>query len=204
MANKNPVHITPAQLKAHLDADSVPVVYEKDWNSPHIDPYKTNFKPVGVILHHTAGVNSLAYCMRGTYAPVRNCHFLVDRDGTIHCLAGSGCYHAGEGGATLVNGFVVPKDAGNRHLYGIEIESLGLSDSVNDGPNDKKGMTPAQVDAVAKLCASLATLVKGNENAVIRHKDWAPGRKIDVRQPLAFWRAQIKKAMLPVNDRYPL
>lgn len=187
-----PRHITPAQLKTALDKSGVKATYEKGWDDPVIDPYREKFTPVGVVLHHTAGISSLAFCMRGSFPPVRNCHFLIDRDGTIHVLAGSGCYHAGEGGPRTVNGVNVPKDLGNRFFYGIEIESLGRKGHVDATSKDRDGMTPAQVEATSRLTAALCLLVGGDETAVLRHKDWAPLRKVDVQQPLEFWRDQVK------------
>jgi N-acetyl-anhydromuramyl-L-alanine amidase AmpD len=92
-----------------------------------------------------------------------------------------------------INGYRVPKDLGNQHFYGIEIESLGTESGVHDPLNDPtpNGMTEEQVLATAELTAALCELVDGDETAVIRHKDWAPNRKVDVKQTLEFWRARV-------------
>ena len=186
-----PKHITPKELKAHLDAGPLKVKFEKDWNKDSVNPYGTSFKPIAVLLHHTAGTNSLAFMMKGSYPPVRNAQFLVDRDGTIHCIANA-AYHAGKG-EWKFPGFTVPKDDGNRYMYGIEIESLGTSDSVTDGPKDKDGMTAVQVTAAAQLTAELCKLMGVDTEYVIRHKDYAGPRKVDVKQSLKYWRKRVEE-----------
>ena len=188
-----PKHITPKELKAHLDAGPLKVKFEKDWDKDSVNPYGTSFKPISVLLHHTAGTNSLAFMMKGSYPPVRNAQFLVDRDGTIHCIANS-AYHAGKGEWEFP-GFTVPKDDGNRFMYGIEIESLGTSDSVTDGSKDKDGMTAVQVTASAQLTAELCKLMGVDTEYVIRHKDYAGPRKVDVKQSLKYWRKRVDEFM---------
>jgi hypothetical protein len=192
-----PKHYTYFQLRKALLDYGVNAVFEKGWDSERIDPYHENFTPVGFLLHHTAGRNSLSYCMGGTFPPVRNCHFLCDRDGTIHVLAGSGCYHAGLGGPLTVGDYTIPKNMGNQHFWGVEIESLGTEAGVTDTLDDKSpnGMTPQQVESVARLAAAVLNMMGTDESALFRHKDWAPSRKIDVKQPLSFWRDQVKEAL---------
>jgi hypothetical protein len=96
-----------------------------------------------------------------------------------------------------VGGTSIPKDQGNEYLYGIEIESKGSSASVTAGPDDVDGFTPAQVTAAARAAAALVKLLGKDETAVIRHRDWAPGRKSDVLQPLTYWRGEIRAALHP-------
>lgn len=189
--------VTPKRLVAHLEAWGVPFHLEPGYTDPKIDPYHGHNDMVGVVLHHTAGRDSLAFCMRGTFPPVRNCHFLVGRDGTVHVLSATGAYHAGLGGPWRITRFLtVPKDAGNSRLYGIEIESLGLSPRIDGSP---QGMTREQVQSTAALCCALLDVMRPgplafNVGRVIRHKDWAPTRKIDTRQDLDWWRAVIRVA----------
>jgi N-acetyl-anhydromuramyl-L-alanine amidase AmpD len=185
------MHVTPARLVKHLDAYSVPYRLESGYDSDRIDPYHGANDMQGVVLHHTAGRDSLKFCMGGTYPPTRNCHFLVARDGTVHVLSATGAYHAGAGGPwTFTRTITIPKDRGNSRLYGIEIESLGTSARI-DGQAD--GMTEAQVQSVAVLCAALLDAMilgprKLRVGRVIRHRDWAPTRKVDTRQDLTWWR----------------
>ena len=164
--------------------------YVKGWNSRRIDPYNGQSDFWGVLLHHTAGTNSLGWIVNGNpYAPVRACHFLINRDGTVEVVSGVGAYHAGAGGPwRFPNGPTIPKDQGNRHLYGIEIESLGSSSKI-DG--SLEGMSLEQVISTAILSAALLNAMRRGWRSltvsrVIRHRDWT-ARKPDVKQDLDWW-----------------
>lgn len=192
------MRVSPRRLVRRLDKYQVPVKYVNDWDTNRIDPYngKSDFK--GILLHHTAGTNSLDYIVNGNrYAPVRACHFLVGRDGKVYVVA-KGAYHAGFGGPfafTKSSGgkVTVPANKGNQHLWGIEIESLGRSSRIDGSP---EGMTVDQVVSTVLLCVALLDAGRRGlrlwpVTRVIRHKDWAPGRKVDTRQPLSWWREVI-------------
>ena len=164
--------------------------YVKGWNSRRIDPYNGQSDFWGVLLHHTAGTNSLGWIVNGNpYAPVRACHFLINRDGTVEVVSGVGAYHAGKGGPwRFPNGPTIPRDLGNRHLYGIEIESLGSSSKI-DG--SLEGMSLEQVISTAILSAALLNAMRRGWRSltvsrVIRHRDWT-ARKPDVKQDLDWW-----------------
>ena len=188
------MRVKPKRLAYKLRVYKVPRKFVPDWDSESIDPYDGESNFWGVMLHHTAGTDSLAWVTTGNpYAPVRACHFLVDRDGTVNVVSGVGAYHAGEGGPW---GFprrgrkdlVVPEDQGNRHFYGIEIESLGSSPRIGVST---KGMTLEQVISTAILSAALLnTMRRGwrslTVSRVIRHRDWT-ARKPDVKQDLDWW-----------------
>ena len=182
--------VTPARLLQKLRAHGVPFELVKGWDSPKIDPYngRSDFK--GVVLHHTAGTNSLNYIVNtNPYAPVRACHFLVDRDGTVQVVSGVGAYHAGKGGPYKFSRTVtIPKDQGNQYLYGIEIESKGTTAAIS---NALGAINIEQVVSTALLCAALLDAMRRSTlslpvSRVIRHKDWTP-RKVDVRQDLEWW-----------------
>jgi len=164
--------------------------YVKGWNSRRIDPYNGQSDFLGVLLHHTAGTNSLGWIVSGNpYAPVRACHFLINRDGTVEVVSGVGAYHAGKGGPwRFPAGPTIPRDQGNRHLYGIEIESLGSSAKI-DG--SLEGMSLEQVISTAILSAALLNAMRRGWRSltvsrVIRHRDWT-ARKPDVKQDLDWW-----------------
>ena len=185
------------RLAYKLKQYKVKTNYIKGWSSSAIDPYNGRSDFWGVLLHHTAGTNSLGWVVSGNpYAPVRACHFLVDRDGTVNVVSGVGAYHAGKGGSwKFPKGPTIPKDQGNQHLYGIEIESLGTSAKID---NSQKGMTLAQVVSTATLSAALLNAIRPGwrshaTSRVIRHKDWT-SRKSDVKQDLDWWRAVIRIA----------
>lgn len=194
---------TAKQVLEAVKASGVKYVLEDGWDNPAIGKYGSGWKPAGVVLHHTANggakgnTPSLRWVLHNEYAPVRACHFLVGRDGMVHVVYALGCYHAGAGGPMRVGGVSIPKDEGNRYLYGIEVESKGTDPSVKAGPSDVDGFTPAQVEATARLSAELVRMLGKDESAVIRHRDWAPGRKSDVLQPISWWRSVIAAYLVP-------
>ncbi len=179
----NPNSLTKAAKKSGVTYD-----VDADWLK--VDPYGKGFQPVGVVWHHTAcgalsrgNMPSLNWCRNpGQYAgQARACHIVVGRDGAMQIIAGRGAYHAGAGGPLKVNGTVIPKDLGNRQLVGFEIEASSTTKiNKNNRETPKHGMNPAQFEAVAKFCAALFDDLGWDTDAAIRHKDWAPGRKVDV------------------------
>ena len=186
------MRVSPRRLRNKLARYGVPVKYVPDWDSSRIDPFNGRSDFEGVMLHHTAGTNSLRWiCYGNRYAPVRAAHFLIARDGTVHVCSGVGAYHAGAGGPWRFPGrppVIIPKDGGNSRLYGIEIESLGTSPRIDGTP---QGMTVEQVISTALLTAALLNAMRRGAkslpvNRVIRHRDWTT-RKIDTLQDLEWW-----------------
>ena len=197
--------VSPKRLANKLRRHAVKHAFVNGWDSPKIDPFNGNSDFMGVMLHHTAGTNSLNWIVNtNPYAPVRACHFLVTRSGLVQVVSGVGAYHAGKGGPwRFPNGQIIAKDSGNRFFYGIEIESLGEEMAIKDGP---KAINANQVVETAKLCAALLDAMAIGPrslpvNRVIRHRDWAFGRKVDVRQDLAWWHQVIGIARR--NARHP-
>jgi hypothetical protein len=184
-------------------AEAAGIDYEVDETWLKVDPYGKSFQPVGVVWHHTAcgtyskgDAPSLGYCRNpGVYAgESRACQIVVGRSGKFYIIAGSGAYHAGTGGPMKVNGTNIPKDLGNRYLIGIEIEASSTSKlNKKNQTTPKSGLNPIQLEAVAKFCAALFDQLNWSTEAAIRHKDWAPGRKIDVGIPLETIRSEVNK-----------
>jgi hypothetical protein len=185
------------------------VSYEVDKTWLSVDPYGKGFQPVGVVWHHTATSNfaqgdapSLNWCrFPGPYAgEARACHVVVGRSGKLYIIAGSGAYHAGAGGPMKVNGTNIPKDLGNRYLIGIEIEASSTT-KVNSKnlTTPKSGLNPIQLETTAKFCAALFDELGWPTDAAIRHRDWAPGRKVDVGIPLEQIRKEINKYRKKTN-----
>ena len=191
------MRVKPKRLANKLKRYGVKRKFVADWDSSRIDPYGGRSDFVGVMLHHTAGTNSLRYiCYTNPYRPVRAAHFLVARDGTVHVCSGVGAYHAGKGGPWLFQtkrrDIRIGADSGNSRFYGIEIESLGTSRKI-DG--SLEGMTVEQVVETAILTAALLNAIRRGWRSlpvsrVIRHRDWT-SRKIDVQQDLEWWHAVI-------------
>lgn len=187
------MRVTAKRLANHLNRWKVKTRFVPEWDSARIDPFDGRSDFEGILLHHTAGVDSLRYiCFTNPYKPVRAAHFLVQRDGTVQVCSGVGAYHAGKGGPwrfpAKPRDVIIPKDQGNQALYGIEIESKGTSSRI-DG--SLEGMTVEQVVETAILCAALLDAMKRGVGSlvvsrVIRHRDWT-SRKIDVQQDLGWW-----------------
>lgn len=194
------MRVKPKRIKFKLRQYHVNAEFKKGWDSTQIDPYNGRSDFSGILLHHTAGVNSENYiAYTNPYAPVRACHFLVKENGKVVVMSGSGAYHAGRGGPWRFprkgKDVVVPQDQGNSRLWGIEIESLGRSARVGvDG--FPEGMNTSQVVSTAFLCAALLNAGRPGWRSwpvsrVIRHRDWAPTRKVDVKQDLDWWHVAI-------------
>lgn len=191
------MRVKPARLAKKLLQWKIPTKYVDGWDSNGIDPFNGRSDFHGVLLHHTAGTNSLNYIVNtNPYAPVRACHFLIGRDGTVFVVSGVGAYHAGRGGPWRFpktgGDVIIPKDQGNQHLYGIEIESLGTKAAIDGSP---AGMTVEQVVSTALLSAALLDAMRASWRSwpvsrVIRHRDWT-SRKVDVRQDLDWWHRAI-------------
>lgn len=183
---------TPAEVLAAVKRSGVTYVLEPGWDDPSIAASGI-WAPAYIIQHHTANggapgnAPSLAWVKHNQYAPIRACHFLIGRDGTVHVVYALKCYHAGKGGpGHWGDGPAVQADSMNGRSFGIEVESRGLSTV----PSDVDGFTTAQLAALSRLNAVLLDLLgaKG-EGRVINHRTWAPGRKVDTRYSDAFLRA---------------
>lgn len=198
------MRVSPKRLERKLAKYKVPVKYVPGWDTARIDPYKGQSDFKGIVLHHTAGKNSLGWVVSGNpYAPTRACHFLVQPDGTVQVVSGVGAYHAGQGGPwRFTKREAIPRDLGNRYLYGIEIESLGTKSAI-DGSTG--GMSVEQVTSTALLCVALLDAMRPGPwlfkvGRIIRHRDWAPGRKNDTQQDLTWWRAVVAIARANRDD----
>lgn len=156
-------------------------------------PY--NFEPKGVMVHHTAGTNSLNICVNGRSGlPGPLCQFLIHKNGTIYLISQGYSNHAGKGYSGVLHDVMADKapkgDAsqmgytdnfgGNSHFWGIEVENLG---------NGSDPYPDVQIDALVKLCAALCDMHGWSHNRVIHHREWTR-RKIDMS-----WRGDIRGAV---------
>jgi hypothetical protein len=159
--------------------EGLPTVRHPNWEKPGISGKLGAFTPTYVILHHTAGTNSLSWLASGgDHPPVPGANFLIARDGTIHLLSGSMTYHAGKG---RLPGSGVPDNMMNAHSFGIEIESLG---KVQD-------LTDAQITAASRLTRNLLDGMGVDVTHAMNHKTWSSTGKTDTLYSDSWWRARI-------------
>lgn len=193
---------TPAQVLAAVKRSGVKYELCDGWDDP-ANAADGIWAPAYVIQHHTAnggatGNNpSLNWVLHNEYHPIRACHFLIGRDGTVFVVYALKCYHAGKGGpGHWGDGPAVQVDSMNGRAFGIEVESKGMSTVASD----VDGFTPAQFDALARLDAALLDLLgaKG-EGRVINHRTWAPTRKVDTRYTDATLQANARTARARLN-----
>jgi len=182
-----------ASLTAHLGKR---VRFYARWDYDWLGPWqgKAGRKPVALLLHHTAGAATASmnpahvgnqaganqgqvdYIARHFSAPAAN--FVLDRDGTVYCLAAYPCWHSGIGEFTAAPYMQlhVPKNQGNIWMMGVEIVSKGLA------PDYLAGQKASLVD-LAQAISEVSGWGGTPTYRLPRHKDWAKptGRKIDIR-----------------------
>lgn len=156
---------------------------QPDWRT-HARPGP--FRPVGVMLHHTAGPKagdapSLQVCIHGrTELKGPLCHFLVARSGLVHVISQGLCNHAGSGSERALGCVLAdlpspdrPTDIetahGNENFWGIEVENTGMGEPYPD----------AQVSAFVSVAAVLCWWNGWTSHRVIHHRQWTR-RKVDM------------------------
>lgn len=149
------------------------------------------FAPACVVDHWTAGPRgtkgrpSLAIVTNGRAGlPGPLCNIYLARDGTCVVVAAGRANHAGLGG---FRGLV-----GNSAAYGIEAESGGDGD-----------WTPEMLDAYPRLNAALLSGLGRDASWVCGHNEWAPTRKIDIRDVIASVRRNTATALANPEDDMP-
>jgi hypothetical protein len=182
------------QLQRALDGRlKTRVKYMRDWTTVRTGSWKgPGSLPVGLVLHHTAGAatdstapkhpgnrtganNGVVNFVQNKYkVPAAN--FTLDRDGTVYVHSAFPIWHAGEGtfvGRPPWSVFGIPKNDCNRWMLGVEIISKGR----------KKDFTAAQIESLVALiraCRDAADWNHTGTRHLPRHRDWAPGRKVDI------------------------
>lgn len=153
--------ILPSRLaEAGLKVELVP-----GWETRGYEP----FNPGGAVCHWTAGPRgttgrpSLKICTFGREGlPGPLCNVYLDRNGVAVVVAAGRANHAGVGGWRGLTG--------NSSVFGTEAESGGDGD-----------WTPAQRIAYPKINAAYARIGGFGAEMVCGHNEWAPSRKIDIR-----------------------
>lgn len=140
----------------------------------------------GVVIHHTAGRNSLRLCYEGTAdLPGPLCHSHLDKAGVVTMVGWGRANHAGTFAQNAHDAVVAERSThprpdasepvdGNRHYYGIEVENLG---------NGSDWYPSVQYDAAVRWAAALCRAHGWTAQSVIGHAE-GTRRKIDPRGPV--------------------
>ncbi|MFI8872509.1 N-acetylmuramoyl-L-alanine amidase [Streptomyces sp. NPDC055243] len=168
-------------LLAKLKAEGVRVAEHPGWRT-HNRNHKGLWGPVnGIVIHHTAGSNSLSICINGVSGlPGPLCHTHLSKPGLATMVGHGRANHAGTFAANahraVVNEASVhpqPDAAelidGNQHYYGIEIENLG---------NGRDPYPSVQYDQAVRWATAICRAHGWSADSVIGHKE-GTRRKID-------------------------
>ncbi|MFG3176577.1 peptidoglycan-binding protein [[Kitasatospora] papulosa] len=140
----------------------------------------------GVVIHHTAGSNSLNLTHSGTAdLPGPLCHTHLAKSGLATMVGYGRANHAGTFAqnahdAVLAESSTHPRPSasepvdGNRHYYGIEIENLG---------NGRDFYPEDQYHAAVLWAAAICRFHGWSADSVIGHKE-GTSRKIDPKGPV--------------------
>ncbi|WP_263165384.1 N-acetylmuramoyl-L-alanine amidase [Streptomyces sp. SCSIO ZS0520] len=171
------------RLLAVLRAEGVRVAEHAGWRS-HNRNEAGPWGPVnGVLIHHTAGSNSLDAVWRGrSDLPGPLCHTHLAKNATATMISAGRSNHAGKAAKNAFNALLNESSThprpsvatgtvdGNQHLYGIEIENRG----------DGKDPYPAvQYDAAVRWAAALCRAHGWSADSVAGHKETSIEGKID-------------------------
>lgn len=180
--------MTPAQWLAAQRAEGVDIREYQSWKSHGRDSATgRTFGPVnGVVIHHTAGTNSLALCYNGTSGlPGPLCHTHLSKTAVANMLSVRRANHAGSFAQNAFDAMVAessvhpypdssePVDANDR-TYGLEIENQGSG-------TDRYPWK--QYVAAVKWATAICRFHDWTENSVIGHKE-GTRRKIDPKGPV--------------------
>jgi hypothetical protein len=190
-----------ALVKA-LKTEGVHVYEYKSWRIHNREAATGKiFGPVhGVVIHHTAGSNSLALCYDGrSDLPGPLCHTHLAKNGTASMVGHGRANHAGTFAQNAVTAVInessthprpdaaEPVD-GNDGFYGLEIENLG---------NGKDPYPLVQYDAAVRWAAAICRAHGWSANSVIGHKE-GTRRKTDPSFDMNVFRADVAKRLAPV------
>lgn len=184
-------------LLAKLKAEGVRVAEHSGWRV-HSRNHKGPWGPVnGVVIHHTAGSNSLNICINGVSGlPGPLCHTHLSKTGVATMVGYGRVNHAGTFAANAHRAVVNESPAhpqpdaaelidGNQHYYGIEIENLGTG---------RDPYPAGQYDQAVRWAAAICRGHGWSADSVIGHKE-GTRRKIDPSFPMADFRKDVAERL---------
>ena len=178
--------LTASQLLNAFEQEGCDPKEYKSWRT-HNRNHKGQWGGVnGVVIHHTAGRDSLSLCYNGTSAlPGPLCHVHLAKNGAFSLLSAGRANHAGTFAqnahdAVVNESSVHPRPSssepvdGNARYYGIEVENLG---------NGTDPYPVKQYEQVVRFAAALCRKHGWSQESVIGHKEGTT-RKIDPKGPV--------------------
>lgn len=187
-------------LLAILQARGIPTVEIAGWR----EAGGHDFRPEGVMVHHTAGRDSLSDILNGRalpgggFLPPPLANLYIPKSGIVHIVAAGRANHTGPGppvvleelrrdvapsGTATERGLEDKKGFGaNTFLYGIEAENLGT---------DADPWPEAQLVAYHRTVAALCAHHGWPAARVIGHKEWTKRKPVDPNLSMADFRAAV-------------
>lgn len=195
--------LTPDQISEALLKEGVKAGYVNGWTT-HNRNHKGTWGPVnGVMIHHTAGTNSLHLCVKGTAGlPGPLCHAHLSKAGLLTVISSGRANHAGAGCPDVLRAVIrettLPRPGvdvtdGNSRFYGLEIENRGNGDDPYPG---------AQYDQAVRWAAALCRAHGWSERSVIGHKEWTR-RKIDPSFSMTLFRRAVHERLMHLASWSP-
>jgi uncharacterized coiled-coil protein SlyX len=193
------------RLLSSFWAEGVNVAESSGWRT-HNRNHKGPWGPVnGIVIHHTAGSNSLNLCINGMASlPGPLCHTHLDKRGKATMTGYGRANHAGNFAQNAHDAVVAenshhprpdssePVD-GNQHYYGIEIENRG------DGSDPYPAV---QYEAAVRWAAAICRAHGWSEESVIGHKE-GTRRKIDPSFDMDTFRKKVGERLAHSADWTP-
>jgi LysM repeat protein len=168
---------------AALKKEGVKVVERGGWRTHNRNRVGSWGGVNGVLIHHTAGRDSLALCYNGrSDLPGPLCHTHLSKTGVATMVGNGRANHAGPvarnaHSAVVDESSTHPRPSrasgtvdGNRHYYGIEVENLG---------NGKDPYPQMQYEAAVRWAAAICRHHGWSANSVVGHKETSVEGKID-------------------------
>lgn len=169
--------MTADQIISQLMKWNVPFQTTNDWKTRNRN-HKGPWGPVnGFMWHHTGSdsKDQRELLIKGTSdLPGPLCHFGIAQDGIVWLIGWGRTNHAGKGDDDVLDAVIKEVDApvdneantdGNTHFYGAEFWYSG-----------SHPMTAAQYTSGIKLSCAVLDFHNWNENSVIGHGEWQPGK----------------------------
>jgi hypothetical protein len=191
--------LTADRLVAALKAEGVRVVEHAGWRTHNRNSAGPWGGINGVLIHHTAGSNSLGIVYSGrSDLPGPLAHTHLAKTGVATMVGNGRANHAGKAARNAFDAIVAESSThprpsaasgtvdGNAHLYGIEIENLG---------NGKDPYPAVQYDAAVRWAAAICRAHGWGANSVAGHKETSVEGKIDPSFDMNAFRAKVDERL---------